>query len=77
MGLIHKVAIIVVTEKGRQMIDKLIKKLIKKLVNWKYKRDGFWAWSWGVDEHVDIHILTEESYLDRHRFGTREEIYDK
>lgn len=59
------------------MGDKLIKKLIKKLVTWKYKRDGFYAWSWGVDEHVDIHILTEESYLDRHRFGTREETYDK
>lgn len=55
----------------------MIEKIIKKLVNWKYKRDGFFAWVWSVDEHVDIHIITEESYLDRHRFGTREEIYDE
>lgn len=55
----------------------MLEKIIKKLVNWKFKRDGFFAWVWSVDENVDIHIITEESYLDRHRFGTREEIYDR
>ena len=55
----------------------MIEKIIKKLVNWKYKRDGFWTWSWGVDEHVDIHIISEESYFDRHRFGTRIEAWNR
>lgn len=46
-------------------------KIIKILVNRKWKRERFLAWSWGIDENVDVHIITEESYQDRHRFGVR------
>ena len=55
---------------------KMIKWIIKKLVNLHYKRTQFMAWSWEIDEHTDIHIISEESYLDRHRFGTREKTYE-
>ena len=57
--------------RGFEMIDRLI----KFLVTLKWKKERFFTYSWGVDDHTDIHILTEESYNDRHRFGTREEIY--
>ena len=41
----------------------------------KWRRERFLAWSWGIDENTDIHIITEESSQDRHRFGVREENY--
>ena len=50
----------------------VIDRLIKLLVNYRYKKDPFYAWSWGIDEHTDIHIISEESYFDRHRFGGNE-----
>ena len=53
---------------------KLIDWLIKKLVNFKYKKDPFLAWSWSIDDHTDIHIISEESYMDHHRFGTKTEV---
>ena len=40
-----------------------------------WEREHFFVYSWGVDEYVDIYVITEESYLDKHRFGLREEIY--
>lgn len=50
--------------------------LIKKLVTYKWKHDKFIAWSWGVNEVVDLHIISEESYLDKHRFGGKVEVYN-
>ena len=55
----------------------MIDRLIKFLVTWKWKKDRFYAWSWGVDEYTDIHIITEESYSDRHRYGTYEDYYQE
>lgn len=57
------------------MLIIMIDKLIKLLVNYKYKKYPFYIWSWGIDEHTDINIISEESYLDRHRFGLKEEYY--
>ena len=34
------------------------------------------TYSWGLDEHTDLYLISEESYLDRHRFGVHEEKYD-
>ena len=56
---------------------KLIDKIIKILINFKYRRDPFMAWSWGIDDIHEIHILTAEYYQDHYRHGTREEWYDK
>lgn len=53
----------------------MLNKLIKLLVNLKWKRERFLVWSWGIDENTDIHIISEEAYLDRHRFGVKEETY--
>ena len=36
----------------------------------------FYTYSWGVNENLDLIILSEESYLDYHRYGLREEKYD-
>ena len=54
----------------------VIDNLIKILVNYRYKKYPFLAWSWRIDEYTDMNIISEESYLDRHRFGGREE-YEK
>ena len=56
-------------------MDKVIWWIVKKLITLMWNRDHFLVYSWGVDECVDIHVITEESYLDKHRFGLREEIY--
>ena len=53
---------------------KIINWLIKKLVNYKYKKDSFLAWSWSIDDHTDMNIISEESYMDHHRFGTKTEV---
>jgi len=50
----------------------MLDKIIKLLVNRKWKRERFYSWTWGIDENVGIHIITEESYQDRHRFGLRD-----
>ena len=49
--------------------------LIKLLVNYKYKKEQFMAWTWGIDEHTDIYILSAEYYDDHYRYGTRTETY--
>ena len=49
--------------------------IVKKLITLMWKREHFFVHSWGVDEHVDIYVITEESYLDKHRVGLHEEIY--
>ena len=54
----------------------MLDKLIKILVNLKYKRDGFYTFSWGIDENTHMHIMSEESYLDKHRFGLKEEMFE-
>lgn len=46
---------------------KLIDKIIKILINYKYKREPFMAWSWGIDEIHEINILTAEYYQDHYR----------
>lgn len=55
----------------------MIKWIIKKLVTYHYKRHPFLAWSWGLDENTDLHIISEESWPDHHRFGVHDEIYKK
>ena len=57
------------------MIRRIVKWAIKKLTTWYYKKTLFLTWSWSIDEHTDIHIISEESCLDKHRFGVREEKY--
>lgn len=54
---------------------KLIDKIIKILVTYKYKKEPFMAWHWGIDDVHDINIITAEYYMDHYRYGTREEWY--
>ncbi len=56
---------------------KLLEIIIKRLVTLLYIREPFLVWSWGLDEHTDLYIISEESYPDRHRFGVHEEVYQK
>lgn len=51
----------------------LIDKIIKILINFKYKREPFMAWSWGIDDIHEINIISAEYYKDHYRYGTREE----
>lgn len=54
---------------------KLIDKIIKILINYRYKKEPFMVWSWGIDEVHEINILSAEYYLDHYRFGIREKWY--
>ena len=55
---------------------RVIDKLIKILINFKYKRDGFMAWSWGIDDNHEINILSAEYYDNYCRYGTRVAYYN-
>ena len=54
---------------------KLIDKIIKILIEYRYKKEPFMTWSWGIDEIHEINILTAEYYQYHYRYGTREEWY--
>lgn len=54
---------------------KLIDKIIKILIEYKYKKEQFMTWTWGIDEHTEIVILTAEYYGDYYRYGVRTEFY--
>ena len=54
---------------------KLIDKIIKILINFKYKRESFMTWSWGIDDKHEIIILSAEYYNDHYRYGIKEEYY--
>lgn len=56
--------------------DTLIRKIIKKIISWYYKRTGFLAYSWSIDEHTDISIRSEEYTSDGYRIGIREVKYE-
>lgn len=56
--------------------DDLVRMIIRRLVSWHYKRTGFLAYSWGIDEHTSITIQSEEYTLDGYRIGTREVKYE-
>ena len=59
-----------------RLIDALIRTIIKRIVSWYYKRTGFLVYSWGIDEHIDITILSEEYTSDGYRIGTRKVKYE-
>lgn len=52
---------------------KFLKWIIRKLVTFYYRIEPFYVYTWGVDEHLDLSIYSEEYYDDYHRFGTRKE----
>lgn len=56
---------------------KLIDKIIKILINFKYKREPFMAWSWGIDDAHEISIISSEYYDRYYRHGTRVEYYEE
>ena len=56
---------------------RLIDWLIKLLVNYKYKKESFMSWNWGIDEHNEINIITAEYYDTHFRYGTRTEVYSR
>ena len=54
---------------------KIIDKIIKILINFKYKREPFMTWSWGIDDTREISIISAEYYNDRYRYGMAEKYY--
>ena len=57
-------------------MNKLLKWIIRKLVTFYYRKYPFYTCSWGVNDNLDLMIISEESYPDYHRYGLREEKYD-
>ena len=55
---------------------RLVDWMIKLLVNYKYKKNPFMTWTWGIDEHIDIVILSAEYYDDYYRYGVRTKYYE-
>ena len=63
----------------REARDKRYKRIIRKYVE-KHDKIGncaFMAYSWGVDEITDYHVIAERSYPDHHVFGTKVTWYNK
>lgn len=56
-------------------INAILMKTIKAAATLLYKRTGFMTYSWGINEYVDVYLISEESREGYHRFGTREETY--
>ena len=55
---------------------RLVDWMIKLLVNYKYKKNPFMTWTWGIDEHIDIVILSAEYYDNYYRYGVRTKHYE-
>jgi hypothetical protein len=63
----------------REARDKRYKRIIRKYVE---KHDNInyhslMAYSWGVDEVTDYHVIAERSYPDHHVYGTKVTWYGK
>ena len=54
---------------------RLLRWLIKKLVMIHYRKTKFLAWCFSVDDHTDIHIVSEEWSPNLHRYGIKEDKY--
>lgn len=55
-------------EKMIRRYKRIIRKYVQKLDKANYY--SLMAYSWGVDEITDYHVIAERSYLDHHVFGT-------
>lgn len=54
----------------------MLKAITEFFIKLYYKRNPeMITWMIPIDENIDIHIIIERSYLDRHEFGTRVEYY--
>lgn len=57
-------------------------KALQRIFKWAIERydrlsvGAFMAFSWGVDETTDYHVIAERSYPDHHVFGTKVTWYD-
>jgi ADP-glucose pyrophosphorylase len=63
----------------REARDKRYKRIIRKYVE-KHDKIGnyaFMAYSWGVDEITDYHVVAERSYPDHRVYGTEVTWYNK
>ena len=55
---------------------------LQRIFKWAIERydrlsvGTFLAFSWGIDEVTDYHVIAERSYSDRHVFGTKVTWYD-
>ena len=57
----------------REVRDERYKRIIRKYVEKhdKINYRSFMAYSWGVDEVTDYHVIAERSYPDHHVYGTK------
>ena len=42
----------------------------------KLHNGAFLAFSWGIDEITDYHVIAERSYMDHHVYGTKVTWYE-
>ena len=63
------------TERRIQFLRWVIRKAVRRMD----VVDGlcFQAYTWGVDEVTDYHVIAERSYPDVHIYGTRWDRYEK
>lgn len=56
--------------------------IMKRIFKWaieqydKLHNGAFMAFSWGIDDVTDYHVIAERSYLDHNIYGTRVTWYD-
>ena len=57
-------------------------KALQRIFKWAIERydrlivGAFLAFSWGIDDVTDYHVIAERSYRDHHVFGTKVTWYD-
>ncbi len=70
------------TDKIRCKWTELRTECLKRIFKWAIERydklstGEFMAFSWGIDEITDYHVIAERSYPDHNVFGTRVIWYD-
>ena len=66
-----------VSRKWKELRMNALKSIFKWAIEQcdKLHDDEFLAFSWGIDEVTDYHVIVERSYLDHHMYGTTVEWY--
>ena len=58
------------------MKNKILWWIVKKCILILDRDNTLLAYSFAKDEHTDYHIIVERFLVDRHTYGTLEEMYD-
>lgn len=70
------------TDKVRRKWTEIREKTLQRVFKWAIERydklnnGAFMAFSWGIDDVTDYHVIAERSYPDHNVYGTRVTWYE-